>query len=107
MIEFSSLFPRNSSRTSTQAISVPITALIATTISDEINVSLIAATASLSVIASKKCPSPSREATADHRGQREQNDEADPEQRGAAGETRAAEGGSEAHPRRSGYSGVG
>ena len=44
MIELTSRLPRNSSRTSTQAISVPITALIATTISDEITVSLIAAT---------------------------------------------------------------
>ena len=54
MIELRSRLPRNSSRTSTQAISVPITALITTTISEEIRVSLIAATASLSVIASQK-----------------------------------------------------
>ena len=44
----------NSSRTSTQAIRVPITALIAATMKDEISVSLIAATASGSVIESQK-----------------------------------------------------
>src|SRR5215218_6557139 len=52
--ELTTRFPRKSSRTSTQAINVPITALIATTINDEIRVSLIAATASLSLIASQK-----------------------------------------------------
>src|SRR5262245_2181917 len=51
--------PGNSSRTSTHAISVPITALIATTISEVISVSLIADWASGAVIESQKCPRPS------------------------------------------------
>ena len=59
MIELTIFLPRNSSRTSTQAIIVPITALITTMISEVITVSLIAETASGSVIASQKAPRPS------------------------------------------------
>ena len=53
------LLPRNSSRTSTQAIIVPITALMTTITNEVITVSLIAATASGSEIASQKAPTPS------------------------------------------------
>ena len=42
MSEFTTLLPRNASRTSTQAISVPMTALTATTTSEAPNVSLSA-----------------------------------------------------------------
>jgi hypothetical protein len=50
--------PGNSSRTSTQAISVPNTALISTTITDAISVSLSAATAWSVVIALQKESTP-------------------------------------------------
>ena len=50
--------PRNWSRTSTQAISVPKTTLTTTTISDEITVSFRAATAWGAVTASQKAPMP-------------------------------------------------
>ena len=46
MIALTMLLPGSESRTSTQAISVPVTALIATTISEMANVSFSAATAS-------------------------------------------------------------
>ena len=55
----------------------------------------------------EEVPEPIAEAPAEDGGQREQHDQADPQDRGAADEHRPAEGGTEAHPRRSGYSGVG
>src|SRR4051794_34161195 len=55
---FTAPLPRKSSRTSTQAISVPVTALIATTISETISVSLNAATAWGPVTTSQNSPSP-------------------------------------------------
>ena len=50
--------PGNSSRTSTQAISVPKIALIATTIAETTSVSLIAASASGLVTSRQKAPAP-------------------------------------------------
>src|SRR3954466_7780397 len=58
VIAFTALFPRKSSRTRTQAISVPVTALIATTISDTMSVSLNAATACGPLTTSQNSPSP-------------------------------------------------
>src|SRR4051794_24729088 len=55
---FTAPFPRKSSRTRTQAISVPVTALIATTISDTMSVSLNAATACGPLTTSQNSPSP-------------------------------------------------
>src|SRR3954452_3909158 len=56
---FTARLPRKSSRTSTQAISVPVTALITTTIAEVMNVSLSAASACGPVTTSTKPESPS------------------------------------------------
>jgi hypothetical protein len=58
MIEFTQRLPGKSSRTSTQAMIVPATALIATTITEAIRVSLSAATACGELTASQNSPSP-------------------------------------------------
>ena len=64
MTALTMLLPGNESRTSTQAISVPLTALIATTISEMANVSFRAATASGRVTAFQKLAQPSSNADA-------------------------------------------
>src|SRR4051812_36262956 len=58
MTALTTLFPRKSSRTSTHAIRVPITASIAATISDAISVSFIAATACGDVTSSQNAARP-------------------------------------------------
>src|SRR3954463_6007355 len=55
---FTAPLPRKSSRTSTQAISVPVTALITTTIADVMNVSFSAASACGPVTTSKNSDTP-------------------------------------------------
>ena len=52
------LLPRKSSRTSTQAMSVPVTAFTATTMSEATNVSLSAATAAGEVTCSQNAGRP-------------------------------------------------
>ena len=76
MSALTNLLPGNSSRTSTQAISVPMTTLIATTPSETSSVSFSAATASGSVIASQNAPRPPSIDCATTGGERDQDDQA-------------------------------
>ena len=101
--ELTMRLPRKSSRTITQAISVPITALIATMIREVITVSLIAATASGSVIAFQNALKPSSVERRTTARERDQHDQAQPGEHDPAGEHLTAEGGSEARLRRGRY----
>ena len=70
------LLPGNSSRTRTQAIIVPMTALITTTISEAIRVSFSDATACSPVTAVQKVSQPSSSERDHDRRQRDQHDQA-------------------------------
>ena len=75
MTAFTSAFPRKSSRTSTQAVIVPSTALSSATTSDVPSVSLSAATASGLVTASQNAARAVLRRLADERGDREHHDQ--------------------------------
>ena len=62
MIALTKLLPRKSSRTSTHAISVPVTTLISATIAEITTVMISAARAAGAVIASTNAPTPPLEA---------------------------------------------
>ena len=68
--------PRKSSRTSTQAISVPNSALTSTTITEAISVSRSAATACGLLTAFQNASEPAVERLEQHRRQRDQRDDA-------------------------------
>ena len=74
--ELTMLLPRKSSRTSTQAISVPMTALIAATMNEAISVSFSAATACSLVTAVQNVIEPVLERLGHHRRERDQHDQA-------------------------------
>ena len=76
MNELTMLLPRNSSRTSTHAISVPASALITTTITEAISVSRSAATACGLLTAFQNESNAAVERLEEHRRQRDQGDDA-------------------------------
>ena len=78
--------PGNSSRTSTQAISVPNTTLMSTTITDAISVSFSAATACGLLIAVQKLSDAVVERLQHHRRERDQRDDAEVRHGDAAAE---------------------
>ncbi len=92
--------PLNSSRTSTQAMIVPATALIATTITEAIRVSFSAATAWGAVTSSQNEAMPPSSRLGHHRGERKQDDQAQVADDQAASQRGAAEAEPEARPRR-------
>ena len=71
--------PRNGSRTSTQATSVPMTALTTATASDSASVSRSAAAASRVGDRRPEVRPAAAERLADHRGERQQDEQAEPE----------------------------
>ena len=81
--------PGNSSRTSTHAIAVPVTAWIAATIADAASVSFSAASASGEVTTCQKTCRPSACEAPDDGRERDQDDEAEVDRQDAAGEGRA------------------